>query len=166
MRTVTGVILLLGAALLQTTLSTRINLLQGSADLVLLVLVAWMLQPGAKPDWKWGLVAGLFVGYLSALPIWLLIGAYTLAAFVCQLLSQRIWQVQLLTLFTSILLGTLSVHLVTMGYLFFNSQVLDFIGSLNLITIPTMLLNLIFILPIQAIMGELNKLISPIEEPA
>ena len=166
MRILVGIGLLLGAALLQVTLVTRITLLQGSADLVLRVLISWMLQPGSQPDWKWGLPAGVMLGYASALPDWVLLASYAGAAGICQLLKGRIWQGQLLALLSATLLGTLCIHLVTLGYLFLSAHPLDAIEALNLITVPTMLLNLIFILPVHGIISELNKLISPAEKPA
>ncbi|MCW5875855.1 MAG: hypothetical protein KIS85_03130 [Anaerolineales bacterium] len=166
MRILVGILLFLGATLLQVTLATRVTLLQGAPDLVLLVLVAWLLLPGNRPDWRWGLPAGLMVGYASALPDWVLLAGYAAGAGVCQLLSQRIWQVKLFTLLSGILLATLAVHLVTMLYLLLAAQPLNMVEAFNLITIPTMLLNLIFVLPLHAIMNEVSKLVQPIEEPA
>lgn len=166
MRILVGFILLLGAALLQVTLVTRITLLQGSADLVLLTLISWMLQPGNKADWRWGLPAGLMLGYASALPDWVLILAYAAAAGASQLLKRRIWQGQLLSLLLTTLLGTLIVHLITLAYLFLSAHPMDAFEALNLITVPSMLLNLIFILPIHAIIGEVNKFVNPTEQPA
>jgi biotin transporter BioY len=161
MRVLIGTLLLLLAGLLQVTLVTRMSLLQGEADLMLLVMVAWLLQDGNKPDWRWGIPAGLMIGFISALPDWLFLGAYVAVAALCQLLYQRIWQVKLLTLFTATLLGTLSIHLITIGYLWLSAEPLNIMDAFNLITLPTMLLNLILVLPIFALVGELNKLISP-----
>lgn len=166
MRILIGVVLLLIASVLQITLVTRITLLQGSADLVLLLMIAWMLQPGNRTDWKWGLPAGLMMGFASALPDWVLLIGYVAAAGICQLLFQRIWQVPLLTLVSAILLGTLAVHGVTLFYLWLSAHPINYVDALNLITVPSMLLNLILILPINAIMGELNKAFSPAEEAA
>jgi cell shape-determining protein MreD len=166
MRIAIGIILLLLAALLQTTLISRITLLQGFADFVLIVMIAWMLQPGNHTDWKWGIPAGLIVGYVSALPDWAPLVGYVAAAAICQLLNQRIWQVRLLTLVSATLLGTLALHIVTLGYMFLNASPIDALEALNLITVPTMLLNLILILPTNGIMGELVKLLDPTQEPA
>jgi cell shape-determining protein MreD len=166
MRILLGIILLFGAALLQVTLVTRLTLLQGVSDLVFLTLIAWMLQPGNKLDWRWGLLAGLLVGYASALPDWVLWLAYAGAAFICQILRQRLWQGQLLAVLSITLLGTLFIHLVTLLYLFMSAHPMDALEALNLITVPSMLLNLIFVLPVYAIISELNKLIIPSEQTA
>src|SRR3990170_8431870 len=117
MRAAIGLLLLLFAALLQVTLMMRINLLQGFADLVLLVMIAWMLQPGNQPSWIWGIPAGLMIGYASALPDYIPLIGYLAAAGLCQILHTRIWQVPLLTMVSATLLGTIAVHLTTMVYL-------------------------------------------------
>jgi len=159
-----GILLLLIASLLQVTLFTRITLLQGHADLVLIVLMVWMLQEGNEPDWRWGLPAGLMLGWASGLPDWVLWAGYAAAAGLCQLLHKRIWQVTLLTLVTATLLGTLAIHLITMGYLFFSANPISLVDGINHVTLPTMLLNLILVFPMYALLGELNKMLSPTEE--
>jgi len=164
MRTFVGILLLLAASLLQVTMMMRIRLLDGAADLVLLTLAPWVLLADGKPDWRWGLMAGLMVGYASALPVWVLVLAYGAAAGICVLLHRRIWQVAILTLVTSVLLGTLAIHLITMGYLWVSANPLPFADAINLITIPSMLLNLILVLPIYAVISEVNKLIAPAEQ--
>ncbi|MBX3046506.1 MAG: hypothetical protein KF698_05880 [Anaerolineales bacterium] len=147
--------------MLQVTLLPRIRMLQGSVDLVLIVLLTWMLQEDNRPDWRLGLVAGLMVGYASALPDLILIVGYTLAALICQLLHRRIWQVRMLTLLTSLLLGTLAIHLITLSYLWLSDNPLSAGDAFNLVTLPTLLLNLILLLPVNALISELNKLIAP-----
>lgn len=163
MRIFVGVLLLLAAALVQVTLVTRIRLLQGTADLVLLVLIVWMMQEGNRPDWRWGIPAGVMIGFASAIPDWVFWAGYVAAAGICQLLHQRIWQVRLLTLLTATLLGTLAIQLMTLLYLWIDARPLAFGESLNLVILPSMLLNLILVLPVNALISELNKFITPAE---
>ncbi len=165
MRTLMAVLLLLGATLLQITLLPRIRMLQGSVDLVLLILLTWMLQEENRPDWRLGLVAGVMMGYASALPDLVLIAGYTLAALVCQLLHRRVWQVRMLTMLTSLILGTLVIHIITLGYLWLSDNPISAGDAFNLITLPTMLLNLILLLPVNALITEFNKLISSPANP-
>lgn len=161
MRILTGLLLMLAAALLQTTLFARINLLQGSADLVLLVLITWMMQEGNRPDWRWGIAAGLLVGYASALPDLLMVAGYTAAALLCQLLHERIWQVRNLTLATSLIAGTLLLHTLTLGYMWAAGSPLNLGQAFNLVTLPSILLNLILLLPMNALISELMKFFNP-----
>jgi len=127
----TGSLFLFIATLLQNTIVSRITLLQGPADLVLLVLVAWMLQEHIPMDWRWGAVAGLMLGLSSGLPFWVLLLAYVLAAALCQFLQTRVWQVTLLTLFTSVIAGTLIVQGLSLVYLWLNASPMNFLDALN-----------------------------------
>ena len=165
MRILVGLLLLLVASLLQVTLMMRINLLNGSVDLVLLVLITWMLQPGNRLSWIWGLPAGLMIGYASALPDYIPLIGYAAAAGICQLLQRRIWQVPMLTVVSATLLGIMAIHLTTMIFFWLSAQPIDLLEAFNLITIPSMLLNLILVLPINALMGEVDKVLNPEMEP-
>ena len=45
----------------QTSVVSRLPLLHGTADLVLLVVIAWSLQERVRTAWQWALMAGLVV---------------------------------------------------------------------------------------------------------
>ncbi len=60
---------LLVTLMLQMVVASRLTLLQGSVDLVLLTLVAWALQERARTAWIWALIAGVAVSFISALPL-------------------------------------------------------------------------------------------------
>ena len=53
---------------LQSAIFSQIPLLQGTTDLVLLALVAWSLQRRVRTAWQWGIIGGLLVGFVSAVP--------------------------------------------------------------------------------------------------
>ncbi|MCW5873420.1 MAG: hypothetical protein KIS88_02110 [Anaerolineales bacterium] len=165
MRTLVAILLLLGATLLQVTLLPRMRLLQGNVDLVLLILLTWMLQEDGRPDWRLGLVAGIMVGYASALPDLLLMAGYTLAALACYQLQRRIWKMPLITMIASVLFGTLVVQVLTLGYLWLSDNPIAPLDAFNLIILPSLLLNLILLLPINALISELNKMITPSATP-
>ena len=46
------------AIMLQTAIVSRINLLAGGADLMLLILAAWALQERVATAWHWAALAG------------------------------------------------------------------------------------------------------------
>lgn len=151
-------ILIIGASILQGTLVTRIKLLQGHADLVLLVIVAIILQDDIKPDWRWGLLAGLILSLSSALPLWVLLASYTATTIICYLLRKRVLQVPMLTLFTSILIGTLIIDGSTLIYLWLIANPLNLLDAVNFVMLPRIVLNMLLALPIFALIGELSKI--------
>lgn len=156
-----GAIILAIAALLQVTLAERVTLLQGPADLVLLTLAAWNLQESVEPDWRWGVLAGLMLSLSSVLPFWLVLVSYGAATLLIQLLRRRVWQIPLLTLFTSIVLGTLLIDGISLTYLWFAASPIDFQEAFNIVVIPSVILNMILALPAYALVGEVSKLLLP-----
>jgi hypothetical protein len=64
------------AVILQTSIVARIALLNGAADLVLLVLAAWGLQERVRDAWIWGAAAGLLNGLISGTPWYVYLVGY------------------------------------------------------------------------------------------
>lgn len=164
MATLSGVIMLGIAAILQTTIASRITLLQGPADLVLLTYLAWVLREEVIGLWQWGLIAGLVVGFASEMPIWIPIATFLLITSFIQLLKTRIWQVPVISLFTTTLLGTFFILSVQWIYVVSTGAPIDFGEAFNLVILPSMTLNLLLAFPIYGLMGEVTLRLYPIME--
>jgi hypothetical protein len=161
-----GTLLLFLSTMLQVTLAERVTLLSAPADLVLLALVAWNLQEEVTPAWYWGAAAGLMLSLSSVLPFWLVLIGYTAVAALTQFLRQRVWQVPLLTLFTSIIAGTLFIDGLSLAYLWLVAHPIDLLDAFNLVVLPSLVLNMILALPIYTLVGEVGKLLLPEEATA
>lgn len=157
-------ILFLGIAMFfQITIVSQIHLLQGSADLVLLTLLSWSLTERVEVTWEWALIAGLLVGAVSAIPIWAPIAAYIFIAFMVSYIKRRVWQVPILAIFTATTLGTLIIQFLSFIALSLNGVQLEFFQVFNLITLPSLLLNLLVVIPVKGITGEISRWILPDE---
>ena len=149
------------AVILQTTIASRIILLSGNADLVLLVVVAWGLQERVRGAWLWGVVASLLVGLVSGIPWYIYMIGYLSVVGMARLLVHRIWQAPLLVMFGVTLIGTLELLM-----LMFVQRTL-FEGPLALsevfsqIVLPTILLNLLLAIPVHALMHDLANWLYP-----
>ena len=53
-------------AILQSSLVSRLPLLQGTPDLVMLAIIAWALQKRVQTAWQWSIIGGLVVSFYSA----------------------------------------------------------------------------------------------------
>ena len=152
----------LGALLiLQSAVVSRIPLLQGAADIVLLAVIAWALQKRVETGIHWGIIGGLLVGIVSGQFYGTTLVGYLLAVGLALLLRQRVWQVPLLAMFITTFFGTLLVHLVALGVLRVTETPLPFWDALNLVTLPSVFLNLLLALPVYAIIGDLAKWVYP-----
>ena len=148
---------------LQSAILSQIPLLQGTTDLVLLAVVAWSLQRRVRTAWQWGIIGGLLVGFVTAVPFVVYVVGYLLAVGFSLLLRQRIWQVPLLAMFIATFFGTLVIHLATLVALRVSGTVLPLGASINLIILPSILLNLLLALPFFTLFSDLAKFLYPEE---
>jgi rod shape-determining protein MreD len=153
---------ILGSLLIiQTAVLNQIPLLQGTADLVLLAVVAWAVQKRVRIAWSWGMIGGLLVGYVSAVPLGVYLFCYLAATGIASLLRQRIWNVPLLAMFLTTFLSTIVLHGVTILTLRLNDSLISIGESINLITLPSLLLNMILAIPFYTLFNDLANMIYP-----
>ncbi len=151
------------AVLLQTTILARIPLLEGPADLVLLVLLSWSLHEQVRNAWQWALIAGLLLGWMSAIPPWVPVIAYLLATGAAWLLRRQVWQIPILALFSAAIAGTLLTHGTVYAVLRIEGRPLDLVQAFNLVTLPSLLLNLLLAIPVNGAVSELASWLYPPE---
>ena len=75
--------------ILQSAVVSRIPLLHGTADLVLIALLAWAIQERVNSAWQWSILGGLLVSLVTALPLAAILAGYLLATGVALLLRHR-----------------------------------------------------------------------------
>jgi rod shape-determining protein MreD len=147
----------------QSAIVSRVPLLQGSPDLVLLVLIAWSLQERVRHTLPWSLVGGLCVGFVSIIPISIPILSYTMITGFVRLIRQRLWENSILAMFATTFLGSI-IHQSIIGiYLSIRGTSLPIIESLRLILLPSLILNLILAAPIFAVVKDLAEWVYPEE---
>jgi len=147
--------------IIQTAVLSRIPLLQGTTDLVLVALLAWALQKRVRTAWFWAIIGGLLVSYVSALPLGAVLVGYLLAVGLAVLLKQRVWQVPVLAMLVATLFGTLIVNLVEITALRIVETPLPFWTAINLVTLPSVLLNLLIAIPFYTIFSDLANWLYP-----
>ena len=154
------------ALMLQTAVISRINLLYGSADLVLVILAAWALQESVTTSWQWALVGGVLGAFVSGLPWFVPLAGYLLIVGMARLLQRRVWQAPLLAMFMVCFTGTLMLHMLSIFSLRILGDPLPVGESFNLITLPSILLNLLLAIPVYAGMRDLAGWLYPAEVEA
>ena len=164
MKNLIGIPVLALAFMLQTAVVSRITLLSGAADLVLLILVAWALQEQVQSSWQWAVLAGLMAAFISGLPPLTLMVAYLLAVGLARYVIYQIWQTPVLALFSVTFFSTLILHLITYLALLFRGASITFGDVLALITLPSVFLNLLLALPVHSLIRDLALWVYPAEE--
>ncbi|RME91264.1 MAG: hypothetical protein D6770_00700 [Anaerolineae bacterium] len=151
-------------AIVQMAVVGRITLLAGSADLMLLVLVAWALQPQVATAWHWAIAGGALVGFASRLPWAIPLGSYLLVVAAARLLQRRVWEGPLLAMFTVTFLGTLLFHLSSLIALRLTGTPLSVGDALGLVILPSVLLNLLLSIPVFFFIRDFARWVYPVEE--
>ncbi len=149
--------------MIQTIIISTLPLLSGYADLMLLVLIAWGLQERVRAAWIWAVIAGLMVGTVSALPLFIPVAGYLLITAMTRLLTRRVWQSPILAMFIMTFAGSLVYQGLVMVFLIFNGTALPVSDSLNLVILPATLLNLLLALPVYGIVADLAQGLYPEE---
>ena len=158
-----GLILFGILAILQSTIISRMQLINGTADLILLFIVAWALQDRVESAWKWCIIGGIFASIYSALPFGSFVIAYLLATAFARMLKRRIWKAPYLAMLAATFIGTLVVQLVSWTARLITGVNIPLTNALNLILLPGLLLNLILAIPVYSIMHDVAGWLYPEE---
>lgn len=148
-------------AIFQVAVVSRLPLLQGTADLILLVLVAWGLQERVRSAWQWTLIGGFIFGSFSVLPDLVPIGAYLAVTGLVLLVRRRIWETPILAMFVLTFFGTLVTQVSAWFAVNIGEIKLPVSDSLRLILLPSLLLNLLLAAPIYAVIKDLAEWLYP-----
>lgn len=155
--------LLTAVVVLQSTILSRVTLLRGSSDLLLLVLIAWALHRRADTAWHWTIVGGLIASLSSALPFGGVMIAYLMTTGFTVMLRQHVWQTPILAMFIATFAGTLITHSVSLAVLQLSGTPLPWREAINLVSLPSLLLNLLLAIPVYTLITDLANWLYPEE---
>ena len=166
MRNLVAIPLLALAVVLQSAVMPALSLLSGTADILLVLLAAWALQEGVTTSFQWALLGSLMISVLSHLPWFIYLAGYGGVVVLARALQKRVWQVPMLAMFTVTFLGTVFMHLLTFVYLRLFGRGASFSDSMGLVTLPSLLLNLLVAIPVFGMMRDLAHWVFPSAESA
>lgn len=149
--------------ILQTTVFSQARLISGTADLILLFLAAWSLQEKIKNVWLLTVFAGVLISVVSAMPFYAPLFGYFGVVGISKLIQRRVWRTPLMAMVLVVLLGTFFQQALYVILLQVTGFPIPWVQSLDSVMLPSVLLNLIFALPIYAIVNELAGRIAPQE---
>lgn len=163
MATLIAVPVLGALVILQSAVVSRVPLIAGTADLILLALIAWAVQERVTTAWQWSVMGGLMVSLVSASSVSVTLGGYLLATGIAVVLRYRVWRIRLLSMLAATFFGTLIAHALTIFSLRLNETAIPILESFNIITLPSILLNLLVAVPMYALISDLANWLYPEE---
>lgn len=159
---VVGIPLLVGLAILQSSLLGTFHFIDGHPDLVLLAVIGWALAGGKNEAIVWGLVGGCLLDMFSEVPFGTSAVVLILTAYLVSLYEGRVWEVHLLMPLGITLLGSIVYHLWGLGILFIMGRPIDLAFAFSRVIMPSIFLNLLLALPAsQLLAGLRNRLYPP-----
>jgi rod shape-determining protein MreD len=164
MRNVIAVPVILLCVILQSAVISRVYLLSGIADLPLVMLAAWALQEEVDSGWHWAAATGLLVGFISGLPWFVPVFGYVAIVALAQIFQRRVWQAPLLAMFSITFLGTIILSVLSLIVLRVAGVSLPVDDVLGLVTLPTVLLNMLLAIPVYTVMRDLARWVYPSPE--
>jgi len=150
-------------AILQSAVVSRLPLNRGIADLVLVVLVAIALQKTVTTSWQWSIVGGLFMDFLSGLPFGIFTVSYLLATGLALIIRDRIWRFSFLMQLLVVFFGTMFSHALSFIVLFLQGSDISLGTVLQVVTLPSVILNFMISLPIFILTQDILEQINPQE---
>jgi rod shape-determining protein MreD len=156
--------ILILSVVLQSAVVSRVTLLAGFADLPLVLVIAWAIQDGVASAWHWAVLAGILTAFVSGLPWLVPLAGFLAAVFLARVLQRRIWQAPLLAMFSVTFLASLLFHVFSYIVLSIFRSPLPFGDSFSLVTLPSVLLNMLLAIPVFWLMRDLARWVYPVEE--
>jgi rod shape-determining protein MreD len=147
----------------QSAVISRLPLSQGTADLILVFLVAIALQKNINYAWMWSLVGGLYVDFFSGLPFGVFTISYMAATGFAIYLRDRIWRFSFLMQLLVVLAGTIISHGISYLTLFLQEATVPFGSVLQSLTLPSLILNFMLSLPIFILVQDVIGQFQPVE---
>ena len=149
--------------ILQSAVVSRLPLISGTADLMLVVLVAITLQKSVKTAWQWSIVGGLLTDFFSGLPFGLFTVSYLLTTGIAHILRERIWRFSFLMQLLIVLSGIIITHTFSFLVLFLQGSSLQFTSVIQAVTMPSIILSFMLSLPVYIIVQDVIEQINPPE---
>jgi len=151
-------------SVLQTVVVSRIEVLSGSGDIILLTIISWIIIDEEGSHIAWAIIGGFLISILSAMPIASTMLTYFSIAMIAKFTSNVFWQSPILALFSASIAGTIIKFVIEFATMIFIDIPVPILISITNILLPTLLLNLFFTMPIYILMGDLSRVVSPGEE--
>ena len=158
-----GVPILVLLAILQSVVFSQVRLIGGQADLVLLAVVAWALTGRWREAMILGLIGGVCLDLLSAVPLGISSLGLVVVAYGVSVTEGRLWGAHLLTPLGVVLAASLVFSAISLLGSLLAGAVID-LGSVSTrVVLPSLFLNVVLALPAGQLASVLQRMLFPPE---
>lgn len=161
--TILALPILIVSIILQSAIVSETPLLQGSADLIMLILIAWTLQERVQQIWQWTIIGCIFLGFISASSWMIMAVSYLGVTAIVLITRKRLWNTPFLSMWLMTIVGTFVIHGVMLAGRWLEGVDISILTAFNFIILPSLLLNLLLAAPMFAIVRDLANWLYPRE---
>ena len=151
---IVGIPLFLLAGLLQVSFLGRLTLLNGTADILMLFMIAWSINDRTKFSWIFVILCGLIMSYISAMPMNGYLWMYLVIWGIIWFIKTKVWEMPLIIMLFMTIIGTIIIAVGTLGLLFLQNASINYSDAFKMIITPNLVLNLLFSIPIYAFLND------------
>lgn len=130
---------------------------RGQVSLVMLFVLCWSIRAELLDSLIWALVGGLALDLLSILPLGASSVALLLIAFSANVVAQQLFRIRVLFLVAATPIATAFFTLYTFFALSALGASYDFMAMTSLLLIPTILYNLLAVIPLYALVRLIQR---------
>lgn len=130
---------------------------RGQLNLVMLFVLCWSVRAELTESLIWALVGGLALDLLSILPLGATSAVLILFAFLINSVARQLFRVRVLLLVAVTPLATIVLTLFTLLALALMGQNYDFLSLLRLVLIPSIIYNLVAVVPVYAVVRLIQR---------
>ena len=142
---------------LLSNITPVVNNSRGQPSLVLLLVICWSLRSSLADGFLWALVGGIMLDLLSMLPLGASSAALVIVVFVVNGVAQQLFRLRIIFLLVVTALATIFMTSYNFFALILLGNSYDIPSLVRLILIPTMIYNLIAVLPVYAFVRLLQR---------
>ncbi|MCD6355984.1 MAG: hypothetical protein J7L66_01755 [Anaerolineaceae bacterium] len=144
-------------SVIQSAAISRISILGGTADIVLLAIISRAVSDDEGNLVIWALTGGFFISLMTKMPAIIVLITYIVSAGITRVIQKQFWQSPILTIILSSTVTTIIKFIIDAVTLQFINIQFPIIESLAKILFPSIVLNLFFLFPTYLIMNDLSK---------
>lgn len=156
-----GIPLLIVAALLNATVMAELRIGNGGPDLVFMLVVSWALLQDIRDAMYWAVIGGVVQDMFSIAPLGTSALGLVIVAFGADLLFGQISRRNILIPPLVAAVGTVVYHLGMLLALQMTDIDVPFGRSMIYVTLPTLVLNTLLIIPVFRLLGQLQFWLTP-----
>ncbi|MEM4725136.1 MAG: rod shape-determining protein MreD [Candidatus Hadarchaeum sp.] len=154
MRLQLGIPLFFVCTLLQATVLSRLRVLGGQPDLIVVLVLAWAILDRDREGMIWAFVGGLFIDLLSGAPLGISSLVLVPITYLVGLTETQVYRTNVLLPLFLTLSGGLAYHIVYLALLrLLIGQPVAWSTAIWYVTVPSIIFDMVLIIPFLCVLG-------------